>query len=281
MPVLINAFGSYRRMHMALGCRDFDELLLAGLLHGQAIELAPCLTQPLEVPAQAELVIEGEVAHDETTVEGPFGDHTGFYSAAGEFPVFRVTAVTRRRDAIYPTTVVGYPPMEDYYLGKATERLFLPALRAIVPEVLDYDLPLAGAFHNFVFVRIRKSYAGQARKVMHAIWGAGQLACSKIIVVVDESVNVHDADAVRFAVGANVDVRRDLEPAAGPLDLLDHAGEIVGAGPKLGLDATRKLPAESPGRDWPERLSMTEEVRQRVDRRWGELFSQTAVTSDK
>ncbi|MCL2700500.1 MAG: UbiD family decarboxylase [Phycisphaerae bacterium] len=249
-----------------------DELLLAGFLQGRAIELAPCLTQPLEVPAQAELVIEGQVAHDETTIEGPFGDHTGFYSAAGEFPVFRATAITRRRDAIYPTTVVGYPPMEDYYFGKATERIFLPALRMLVPEVLDYDLPLAGAFHNFVFVRIRKAYAGQARKVMHAIWGAGQLACSKIVVVVDESVNVHDPNDVWFAVGANVDVRRDLEHAEGPLDILDHAGEAVGTGAKLGIDATRKLPGEGPTRDWPRPLRMTEEIRRQVDRRWEELF---------
>jgi len=249
-----------------------DELLLAGFLQGRAIELAPCLTQPLEIPVQAELVIEGEVAHDEMTIEGPFGDHTGFYSAAGEFPVFRVTAVTRRRRAIYPTTVVGYPPMEDYYLGKATERIFLPALRAIVPEVEDYDLPLAGAFHNFVFVRIRKSYDGQARKVMHAIWGAGQLACSKIIVVVDESVNVHDADAVWFAVGANVDVQRDLERVSGPLDILDHAGDTIGTGSKLGIDATAKLPGEGPAREWPGQLRMAEEVRRRVDGRWEEFF---------
>ena len=247
-----------------------DELMLAGFLQDKPIELVPCLTQPLEVPAQAELVIEGEVSADQKTIEGPFGDHTGFYSAAGEFPVFRVTAITRRRDAIYPTTVVGYPPMEDYYMGKATERIFLPALRMLVPKVLDYDLPLFGAFHNFVFVQIRKEYANQARNVMHAIWGAGQMAFSKFIVVVDQDVNVHDPNDVWFAVGANVDPARDIEQFNGPLDILDHASGKVGSGGKLGIDATRKLPGEAPHRDWPEPLKMADEIRKLVDKRWGE-----------
>jgi 4-hydroxy-3-polyprenylbenzoate decarboxylase len=247
-----------------------DELMLAGFLQGQAIELMPCKTIDLAVPANAEIVIEGLVAHDELVTEGPFGDHTGFYSPAGAFPVFRVTAITRRRDAIYPTTVVGYPPMEDYYMGKATERIFLPVLRMLCPEIVDYDLPMFGAFHNFVFVQIRKQYANQARRVMHALWGAGQLAFSKFIVVVDENVNVNDPNDVWFAVGANVDPSRDIEHASGPLDILDHAAPDIGSGGKLGIDATRKLPGEGPSREWPEPLKMSQEIRNLVERRWKE-----------
>lgn len=247
-----------------------DELMLAGFLQGRAIDLVPCRTIDLAVPARAEIVIEGLVSHDELVTEGPFGDHTGFYSPADKFPAFHVTAITHRRDAIYPTTVVGYPPMEDYYMGKATERIFLPVLRMICPEVVDYDLPVFGAFHNFVFVQIRKQYAQQARRVMHALWGAGQLAFSKFIVVVDEAVNVHDANAVWFAVGANVDPARDVEHASGPLDILDHASADIGGGGKLGIDATRKLPGEGPSRTWPQELAMTPEIRQLVKRRWNE-----------
>lgn len=247
-----------------------DELMLAGFLQGHAIEMVPCKTIDLAVPANAEIVIEGLVAHDELVTEGPFGDHTGFYSPAGAFPVFHVTAITRRRDAIYPTTVVGYPPMEDYYMGKATERIFLPVLRMLCPEVVDYDLPMFGAFHNFVFVQIRKQYANQARRVMHALWGAGQLAFSKFIVVVDENVNVHDPNDVWFAVGANVDPSRDIEHASGPLDILDHAAPDIGSGGKLGIDATRKLPGEGPPREWPEPLKMSQEIRELVERRWEE-----------
>jgi 4-hydroxy-3-polyprenylbenzoate decarboxylase len=247
-----------------------DELILAGFLQGQAIELVQCKTIDLAVPANAEIVIEGLVSHDELVTEGPFGDHTGFYSPAGAFPVFRVTAITRRRDAIYPTTVVGYPPMEDYYMGKATERIFLPVLRMLCPEIVDYDLPMFGAFHNFVFVQIRKQYANQARRVMHALWGAGQLAFSKFIVVVDENVNVHDPNDVWFAVGANCDPSRDIEHASGPLDILDHAAPDIGSGGKLGIDATRKLPGEGPIRDWPEPLKMSQEIRELVERRWKE-----------
>ena len=247
-----------------------DELMLAGFLQGGPVELVPCRTIDLAVPASADIVIEGEVACDEFTIEGPFGDHTGFYSLADQFPVFRVTAITRRYDAIYPTTIVGAPPMEDYYLGKATERIFLPLLRTLSPEILDYDLPLFGAFHNFVFVQIDKQYPHQARKVMHAIWGAGQMVFSKFIVVVDKDVNVHDPNDVWFHVGANVDPSRDLERSAGPADILDHASTELGGGGKLGIDATRKLPGEGPVRDWPEELKMDPATLERVARRWGE-----------
>ena len=247
-----------------------DETILAGFLQGRAIDLAACKTIDLTVPAAAEIVIEGLVSADEMTVEGPFGDHTGFYSLPDEFPVFHVTAVTHRRDAIYSTTIVGPPPMEDYYMGKATERIFLPLLRTICPEIIDYDLPMFGAFHNFVFVQIRKEYPDQARKVMHAIWGAGQMVLSKFIVVVDEDVNVHDADDVWFHVGANVDPARDLEPCGGPTDILDHASARLGSGGKLGIDATRKLPEEQHVRDWPDPQKMSPQIRDLVDRRWAE-----------
>jgi len=247
-----------------------DETMLAGFLQGRPIELTRCKTIDLAVPANAEIVIEGLVSVTEQTVEGPFGDHTGFYSLPDEFPVFHITAVTRRREAIYPTTVVGPPPMEDYYMGKATERIFLPLLRTICPEIIDYDLPLFGAFHNFVFVKIRKAYRDQARKVMHAIWGAGQMVFSKFIVVVDEDVNVHDPNDVWFHVGANVDPARDLEPAGGPVDILDHASVRAGSGGKLGIDATRKLPAERTRPDWPDPQKMSREIQERVTERWDE-----------
>lgn len=248
----------------------FDEMILAGFLQGRPIELTPCKTIDLAVPANAEIAIEGRVSATETTVEGPFGDHTGFYSPAGEFPVFEVTAITRRREAIYPATVVGPPPMEDYYMGKATERIFLPLLRTLVPEVIDYDLPMFGAFHNFVFVKIRKAYPDQARKVMHALWGAGQMVFSKFIVVVDEDVDVHDPNDVWFHVGANVDPSRDLESSTGPADILDHASVRPGSGGKLGIDATRKLADEQHVRPWPKPLRMSENIRTLVEGRWRE-----------
>jgi 4-hydroxy-3-polyprenylbenzoate decarboxylase len=247
-----------------------DELMLAGFLQGGAIELAPCKTIDLAVPARAEIVIEGLVSVTDKTLEGPFGDHTGFYSLADEFPVFRITAITHRRQPIYPTTVVGPPPMEDYYMGKATERIFLPLLQTLVPEIVDYDLPMFGAFHNFVFVKIRKEFPDQARKVMHAIWGAGQMVLSKFIVVVDEDVDVHDPNAVWFHVGANADPARDVEHGSGPADILDHASVRPASGGKLGIDATRKLPEERRPGPWPDLLAMDPATRERVTERWKE-----------
>ncbi len=247
-----------------------DEMLLAGFLQRRRIHLTSCQTQPLAVPANAEIVIEGTVSATETCIEGPFGDHTGFYSLPEAFPVFDVTAITHRRGAIYPTTTVGAPPMEDYYLGKATERLFLPMLQTLVPDIVDYDLPMFGAFHNFAFVQIRKETPYQARRVMHAIWGAGQMSLTKFIIVVDESVNVHDPNDVLFHVGANVDPSRDLELVHGPLDILDHAAVEMGAGGKIGIDATRKIAGEGRVRDWPGTTEMSREIIDRVNRRWGE-----------
>lgn len=248
-----------------------SELLFAGFLNGGGIELVPARTIPLEVPANAEIVIEGWVDPKERFIEGPFGDHTGFYSLSSPYPVFRVSAVTHRRHPIYPATIVGYPPMEDYFLGKATERIFLPLLKMIMPDVIDYHLPMFGAFHNFVFVKIRKEYPYQARKVMSAIWGAGQMTFSKFIIVVDEHVNVHDEQQVLFQVGANVDPRRDVVIVDGPLDILDHAAPFEGAGGKMGIDATRKIPGEGVIRRWPAELRMSKEVLERVARRWPEF----------
>ncbi|MEX2219222.1 MAG: UbiD family decarboxylase domain-containing protein [Phycisphaerales bacterium] len=244
------------------------ELLLAGFLNRGPIPLVRCKTVPLDVPANSEIVIEGFVSHEAgdpgfdprassphhaitssphhhplgpgALFEGPFGDHTGFYSLPDRYPILTVTAITHRRDPIYPTTIVGLPPQEDYYLGKATERLFLPLLRTIIPDILDYDLPMFGAFHNCAFVKVRKEYPLQARRVMHSVWGAGQMAWTKTVVVVDHDVDVHDTPAVLRAVGEHCFPARDSELVRGPLDILDHAAPFLGAGGKLGLDATRK-----------------------------------------
>lgn len=248
-----------------------SELLFAGFLNQGGIELVPAKTIPIDVPANAEIVIEGYADPKERFIEGPFGDHTGFYSLSSPYPVFRVTTITHRRDPIYPTTIVGYPPMEDYYLGKATERVFLPLLQMLIPDVIDYHLPMFGAFHNFAFLKIRKEYPYQARKVIHSIWGAGQMMFSKFIVVVDEHVDVHNEQEVMFCIGANVDPRRDTVIADGPLDILDHAAPFEGAGSKMGIDATRKIPGEGKVRRWPARLEMSDAIKARVARRWAEL----------
>lgn len=268
-----------------------SELLMAGFLNQGAIELVPCKTVDLHVPANAEFVIEGYVStaaggigYDprtgepigpEAVFEGPFGDHTGFYSLPDRYPIFTVTAITHRRDPVYPATVVGLPPQEDYYLGKATERIFLPLLRTLVPDILDYHLPMFGAFHNCAFVKIRKEYPLQARRVMHAIWGAGQMAWTKLIVVVDDDVDVHDEERVLFHLCANCDPGRDIELVNGPLDILDHAAPRLGAGHKMGFDATRKIAGEevggNPVRDWPTILAMPPEVTAKLDRRWKEF----------
>jgi 4-hydroxy-3-polyprenylbenzoate decarboxylase len=249
--------------------KHLDELMLAGFLRGEPVELVECKTVPLEVPANAEIVLEGWVAKDDVGIEGPFGDHTGYYSHAEPFPIFRISAMTMRRDAIYASIVVGKPPAEDAWLGKATERIFLPAVRMTLPEIVDYDLPVAGAFHNCVIVSIRKSYPGHAQKVMHALWGLGMLSLSKSIVVVDEHVDVHDYADVFFRVTANVDPKRDVLITEGPLDHLDHAPGRQFYGGKLGIDATHKLPEED-ARPWPEEIEMSAEVKELVRRRWTE-----------
>jgi 4-hydroxy-3-polyprenylbenzoate decarboxylase len=249
--------------------KHIDELMVAGFLRGEPVEVVQGVTVDLEVPADAEIVLEGYIDKGDLTAEGPFGDHTGFYTPAEQFPVFNVTAITMRNDAIYPSIVVGKPPQEDAWLGKATERIFLPAVRMTLPEIVDYDLPVAGAFHNLVIVSIKKAFPGHARKVMHAIWGLGMLSLTKGIVVVDEHVDVHDYEQVMFYVGANVDPKRDVVITEGPLDHLDHAPTLQFIGGKLGIDATAKGPLEGT-REWPPEIEMSDEVRDLVDRRWDE-----------
>ena len=249
--------------------KHIDEFMLAGFLRGEAVELVPGKTVDLEVPANAEIVLEGYIEKGELGTEGPFGDHTGYYSPPEPFPVFHLTCMTMRRDAIYPSIVVGVPPAEDAWLGKATERIFLPAIRMTVPEIVDYDLPVAGAFHNCVIVSIRKAFPGHAKKVMHAIWGLGMLSLSKSVVVVDEFVDVHDYEQVFFHACANVDPGRDVVISEGPTDQLDHAAAMYCYGGKLGIDGTHKWASEG-AREWPERIEMSAEVRDLVDRRWGE-----------
>jgi 4-hydroxy-3-polyprenylbenzoate decarboxylase len=249
--------------------KHLDEFMMAGFLRGEPVELVQGVTVDLEVPAHAEIVLEGYIEKDELGEEGPFGDHTGYYTAAEPFPVFHITAMTMRRDAIYPSIVVGKPPQEDAWLGKATERIFLPAVRTTLPEIVDYDLPVAGVFHNMAIVSIRKQFPGHAAKVMHAIWGLGMLSLTKCVVVVDEHVDVHDYEQVLFYAGANVDPKRDVIVSEGPLDHLDHAPERQFFGGKLGIDATAKWPEEG-ARPWPTEIDMSEEIRTRVDVRWQE-----------
>lgn len=275
MPIAIS-FGGPSVMPYAATCPlppGIDECLFAGFLNGGAIELVPCVTQPqIEVPAGAEIVVEGYIDPGEPPIlEGPFGDHTGFYSLADLYPRLHVTAITHRKNPIYPTTVVGKPPQEDYWLGKATERIFLPMLQMLIPDIVDYNLPMFGCFHNCAFVKIRKEYPLQARRVMSSIWGAGQMAFTKMIVVVDEDVDVQNEQEVLFHMLANCDPRRDCMIVDGPLDILDHAAPVLGAGSKIGWDATRKRAGEGQVRAYPEELRMTEEVRARVTRRWREL----------
>jgi 4-hydroxy-3-polyprenylbenzoate decarboxylase len=274
--------GDRLEVAVALGCdpvttyaasaplpKHIDEFMLAGFLRGEAVELVKAKTVDLEVPANAEIVLEGYVQKGELGTEGPFGDHTGYYSPPEPFPVFHLTGMTMRRDAVYPSIVVGPPPAEDAWLGKATERIFLPAVRMTVPEIVDYDLPVAGAFHNCVIVAIRKAFPGHAKKVMHAMWGLGMLSLSKSVIVVDEFVDVHDYEQVFFHVCANVDPKRDVLLSEGPLDQLDHSASMYCYGGKLGIDATHKWTSEG-ARDWPDRIEMTREVRDLVDRRWKE-----------
>lgn len=249
--------------------KGVDEFGLAGLLTGHPVELVRCRTVDLEVPAHAEIILEGYIDRNDSGIEGPFGDHTGYYSPAEPFPIFHLTAMTMREDAIYPSIVVGPPPAEDAWLAKATERLFLPVLRLAVPEVVDYDLPIAGAFQHNAIVSIRKSYPGQARKVIHAMWGSGLMSLLKSVIVVDEFIDPHNYEQVFFHVCANVDPARDLVVTRGPIDQLDHSSDAHCYGGKLGIDATHKLPAEA-SRHWPDRIVMSEDVRRIVDERWGE-----------
>jgi 4-hydroxy-3-polyprenylbenzoate decarboxylase len=247
---------------------DLDEMLIAGFLRNQPVEMVKCETCDLEVPAQAEIVLEGYVELGELRTEGPFGDHTGYYSLADEYPVFHVTCLTRRAQPVYPATIVGPPPMEDFYMGKAVERIFLPLMRLQLPEIRDVCMPAEGVFHNLMLVSMRKSYPGHARKLMHAIWGMGQAMFSKVIVVVDEDVDVQNASEVAWRALNNIDPQRDIEFVMGPIDSLDHASRLANYGSKMGIDATRKWKEEGFTRPWPGVIRMTGAVQARVDELW-------------
>lgn len=250
---------------------EIDEMAFAGFLRKKPVEMARCKTQDLEVPADAEFVLEGFVPAGERRAEGPFGDHTGFYTLEDDYPVFHVTAITHRRQPVYPATIVGRPPMEDGWLGKATERIFLPLVRLFVPEVIDYHLPVQGVFHNLCLVRIRKRYPGHAQKVMHALWGLGQMMFSKVIVVVDEWVDVQNLSETLWVTLNNIDPERDVCFVRGPIDVLDHSSRAAGYGSKMGIDATRKWPEEGFARPWPPVIEMDPAVRAKVDSLWQEL----------
>ena len=277
------AQGKRLEVAVALGCdpatiyaataplpQGVDELLLAGFLRREPVEVVRCETVNLEVPAQAEIVLEGYVDPEEQRLEGPFGDHTGYYSLADYYPVFHVTCVTRRKNPIYSATIVGRPVMEDAFIAKATERLFLPLIKMQLPEVADINFPVEGVVHNCVVVAVKKQYPGHARKVMHAVWGMGQMAFTKLVIVVDENVNVHDMNEVWWRVFNNIDPRRDIVLTDGPLDVLDHSSPRFAFGSKMGIDATRKWPGEGHERQWPEDIVMSPEIKALVDQKWKE-----------
>jgi 4-hydroxy-3-polyprenylbenzoate decarboxylase len=250
---------------------DIDEMLFSGVLRKKAVEMVKCETIDVMVPAHAEIVFEGYVEPDERRLEGPFGDHTGYYSLADDFPVFHLTAVTHRKNPIYQTIVVGPPPQEDCPMGGAIERLFLPLMQMQLPEVVDYHLPYEGVFHNLMIVSIRKSYPGHARKIMNSIWGLGQAMFTKMILVVDEDVNVRDYREVAWKALNNIDPERDMQFTMGPLDILDHASRICGYGSKVGVDATTKWKGEGFDREWPDVIEMSPDVKAKIDGLWDEL----------
>ena len=249
-----------------------DEFLFAGFLRKSPVMLTKAVTNDLEVPAEADFVIEGYIdPRDALVTEGPFGDHTGFYSLADLYPQVRVTAITMRARPIFPATIVGRPPMEDFYLGHATERIFLPLLKLTIPEIVDYHMPAEGIFHNLVFVSIKKEYPGQAFKVMNAMWGQGLMSLAKVIVVVDEWVNVRNKEEAWWVALNNIDPERDVRFSMGPMDVLDHSSRTFTYGSKMGLDGTRKLPEEGFTRDWPRVIDMDPAVKTKVDALWQQI----------
>ncbi|HEY3625974.1 MAG TPA: UbiD family decarboxylase [Terracidiphilus sp.] len=250
---------------------EVEEFMIAGFLRGKPVEIVKCETVDLEVPAHAEIVLEGYVELGELRGEGPFGDHTGFYTMMDEYPVFHLTCITHRRNPIYAATIVGKPPMEDAWMGKAVERIFLPAMRMTIPELVDVHLPVEAVFHNLMIVSIRKSYPGQARKVMNAIWSLGQAMFTKCIIVVDEDCDVQDVSEVVLRVANNIDPERDIQFMLGPVDSLDHASRLPNYGSKMGIDATRKWKAEGFDRPWPAMIEMDPATKARVDALWAKL----------
>jgi len=274
MPVVIALGGDPAAMYSASAPLPpmIDEFLFAGFLRKSPVELAKAVTCDLEVPAEADIVLEGYIDPSEPLVlEGPFGDHTGFYSLADYYPKVHITCVTMRKDPIYPATLVGRPPMEDYYLGHATERIFLPLLKLTTPEVVDYHMPACGIFHNLVFVSIDKQYPGHAYKVMNAMWGAGLMSLAKVIVVVDKHVNVQDPDEAWWIALNNIDPERDVRFSMGPVDVLDHASRSFSFGSKMGIDGTRKWPEEGFTREWPPLIEMDPATKRKVDEMWPKL----------
>ncbi|MCE2463759.1 MAG: menaquinone biosynthesis decarboxylase [Dehalococcoidia bacterium] len=249
---------------------DMNELIVSGFIRQEGVELVKGKTVDLEVPAHAEMIIEGYVVPGDERMEGPFGDHTGYYSMPDMYPVFHVTCITHRRNPIYPTIIVGRPPMEDYYMGKVTERVFLPIIQMVLPEVVDINMPAEGVFHNLVIVSVKKEYPGQARKVMYGLWGMGLMSLAKTVIVVDHFVNVHDPSEVTWRVTNNIDPSQDIMFASGPLDDLDHASPTPKYGSKMGIDATAKGPMEGRQRDWPPDIVMSPEMVALVDNKWAE-----------
>lgn len=247
-----------------------DELIFAGFLRKKPVDLVKCKTIDMEVPADAEIVIEGYVDPSEMRIEGPFGDHTGYYSLADEYPVFHVKCITHRAKAVYPATIVGKPPQEDCYMALATERIFLPLLKFQLPEIINMHLPMEGVFHNCVFVSIKKTFPGQAKKVMSSLWGTGQMMFAKFIIVVDENVDVMNASEVMWKVFNNVDPKRDTMIVEGPLDVLDHSAPLALVGSKMGIDATKKMVEEGHPREWPEDIVMSQDIVELVRKNWSE-----------
>ena len=256
---------------------DVEEYLIAGFLRQSPVELVKCETVDLEVPASSEIVLEGYVNLDELRMEGPFGDHTGFYSLPDLYPVFHLTCVTHRNNPIYATTIVGKPPQEDAYMGKAVERIFLPLMKLTIPELVDVNLPIEGVFHNLMIISIRKSYPGQARKVMNAIWSLGQAMFTKCVIVVDEDVNVQDIGEVTLKVLNHIDPERDIQFTLGPVDSLDHASRLPNFGSKMGIDATRKWESEGFARPWPDEILMDEKTKSVVDSKWKALAKELGI----
>jgi 4-hydroxy-3-polyprenylbenzoate decarboxylase len=276
--------GGRMPVSVALGCdpaitysataplpKMIDEMMFAGYLRKAPVKLVKSITNDLYVPADAEFIIEGYVdVNEDLKLEGPFGDHTGYYSLADYYPVFHVTCITHKKNAVYPTTIVGKPPMEDCYMGKATERIFLPLLKMQHPEIIDFNFPLEGVFHNCVIVSIKKRFPGHAKKVMNSLWGMGQMMYTKMIIVVDENVSPQDLSTVAWKVFNNIDAKRDVVISEGPLDALDHASNLPHYGHRMGIDATKKWPSEGHDREWPDDIEMTEEIKELVSRRWAE-----------
>lgn len=250
---------------------EIDEMLFAGFLRGKPVEMVQCETINVQVPAQCEYVIEGYIEPGEMRPEGPFGDHTGYYTPVEDYPVFHVTCVTQRKNPIYPATIVGIPPMEDGYLGNAVGTIFFPLVKTQIPELVDMHLPVEACFHNLAIVSIKKRYPNHAYKIMHAMWGLGQLMFSKVIIVVDDDVDVHNIHEVIWRVTNNIDPMRDVQIVKGPVDSLNHAAPQVGFGSKMGIDATRKWPSEGHTREWPEVVKMDAGTAAKIDQIWGQL----------